>query len=274
MLQSKRSGYLRFLNDTNISNLNGYPKDSLTYYFPPASFTDSCWSIFDPIRNKFYYPRKLGITKEQLSKSWNVPLEYIHETTKIDSFLLKLCSYHLYKLQVPVLHNYYLGKSIYRLFTVPGLGGSTSIITLVADKNSFYVVTKELDHPIEDPFEIVHYIDTNGIDSIVPYKPKPNPYTINDTEFISKYDFMQIDSLIRDSNFINSPFYYNDITSTDAYGVLFEIHNENGYYYSFRWDPRPNTPFRKVIDLFRSLSNIDKKEIAYYEKVYYGKNTK
>lgn len=103
-----------FLSDSAISDNYGKPNDSLTLYFPQKIFLDST-----KIEDVFFYK--------------------------------KLWSFSLYKINEPILCNYYLNKEVYRLI-IDRLFSRTFIIRIEKNKDTIFMVTKSLNRRITYPF--------------------------------------------------------------------------------------------------------------------------
>lgn len=234
-------GYIPYTNDTTLSDKQGNIKN-LSTYFPVRSMFDSFWIAYDEkyINNQAYH-RKSSASKEWVARYYNMPPEKIRDTVMLDSFSLQFPSDYLRNMKEPLLHNFYLGKTIYRLSNVPGIMGEIFSIAIEKDGDSCFVSTK------------------------MTFKREYN-LAFDDRIAISQKDFNTIDSLIRHSNLTLLPYQFDDsIKVNDADGLLLEIHDSNGYYYIFRWYCREDI-LNKIMASFFVTSNLERKQYSLMEK--------
>jgi hypothetical protein len=101
-----------YLKDTLISNINGIPKDSLTYYFPKKIYRDSSFIL-----------------------------------SNLDTFKLDWYSVDLKCFQEPILFNFYLKKDIYRFLWLRSFNDDV-LISIEKTNDRITLNTKKLDrHP-------------------------------------------------------------------------------------------------------------------------------
>jgi len=168
--------------DKSVSNTNGKPKDSLTFYFPTAIKRDT-----------------------QIVK------------TKIDTFSLNRFSSVLYAAREPILYNFYLGHDIYRLLWLR-TWHKPVIISINKNGNRVWLTIKELDrqprfHDMTYVKPIIRDLLPNGeidttkkydtemhIDSIVKGDRKAN-MTLNETKELTDKDWTEFENLIQKSSF-------------------------------------------------------------------------
>jgi hypothetical protein len=130
-------GYIPYSQDPNISDKNGSPRKLETQFLP----------------REFQY-------------------KHLHDTLVIDSSTSKMCSEALYHLREPVLNNYYLNKTIYRLTVIPGTISNHSSISFIKENNEYYILTKMLANRYQSYSTELHVIGSKGNDSIIPYRQK------------------------------------------------------------------------------------------------------
>jgi hypothetical protein len=140
-----------FFNDSSLSEINGNPKDSLSFYFPKKLF-------YDTVRFIVYNGDTIYINSNQNVDSFIVHRKFVKNVVQIlDSTNVKdvsstanFWSFSLFKMDEPILYNFYLNKEMYRLI----IGRSLSkffIIDIIKDKDSIFIITKGLNRQVRYP---------------------------------------------------------------------------------------------------------------------------
>lgn len=261
---AQQSKILPFAYRESISDSQGKPKDSTTFYFPLIVFTDTFHGInyFDP-ESKFRFSSRvcddINTEKDEISKAKHIPLSDLTDTTEvhIDSFLLQWFSLELLKMDEPVLFNYPLNKEVYR-FTWLRSFHRPVVIKIERENDNFYVTTKMLERDVEDPYYMVHDHKTELI------TPDNNiPFEVNRRVNLPQGDYVQLMSLVNSMDLYNMPYapYTPCSIGNDGAEWIFEVQNKNGYYCVHRWSPRKNTSLRLLGELMIRLGNLTKERI-------------
>jgi hypothetical protein len=210
-----------------LVNYNGY---SVKPYFPINTFLDSLEIVNSTTKRK----------------------EYL---VQIDSFSLAWYSFDLTTMNEPILCNEYLGKEIYRFSCFPAFNPPVTI-TLEKEGDSIYLTTKKTNKIPQLPF--IHVFE-NGKE----IKRQDSIYlAINDKRILKQEDYQKFRDLLNTTRIsCLSP---KGITQLGVDGSewIFEIHNENGYYYNIRWTPDKNTAIKQIGEFLIGLSAA-KKERRY-----------
>ncbi len=195
--QKKTANYL-YPQKVTISSPTGKPSNSLTAYFPDSVFYDS-----------------------------------VYKAVQLDKFAEDEFSAILFAAKEPILHNYYLGKRIYRLVRIGGLI-QPHVFTFYEKNRRYWMTTKMLDHIPNDLNQLIHYISPNGmkVDSIIKGDRKAN-LLVNKTKELTIKEWAEFKRLILtlDSNELQ-PIYQsaNGYSGGCDYGFpFFEIHEPNRY---------------------------------------------
>lgn len=214
--------------NSNISDYKGKPKDSLTLYFPTVIQRDS---------------QKINI--------------------EIDSSRLKWYTSALYMAKEPILYNYYLGHSIYRLLWL-GSFDKPVILSLNKDGRKVWLNVKKLDRQpnylnmrwkvLFTPPEVT---DENGktfspdlskweelpIDSIYSKENRTAKIIYNQTKELTVKEWKEFETLLQACSFWTThPFQRCD--GFDGALCLIEGHLKDKYWYVDKWSPRDD--FRKA----------------------------
>jgi hypothetical protein len=109
---------LPFKNNPSVSDIYGIPRDSMTSYFPDSLFYETKAHEFDSIEFDYKVKRR---------------------------------SYLLYKMNEPILSNYFLNKEIYRI-TIIRAFGKPIVIRVDKDKDGILIEVKKINRNITYPF--------------------------------------------------------------------------------------------------------------------------
>lgn len=211
--------------DTTISETNGTPRDSLSFYYPTTIQKDT-----------------------QIFK------------TDIDTLILNRFSSALYSAQEPILFNYYLGHDIYRfswlrafhrpvVFTLHKDGEKVWLTTKILDKQPNYmeiktiafVPPKILPNGEIDTTESMRY-DELAFDSVIKPDRKAN-IVMNETKQLSEKEWKEFENLLNDYSFWHAK-PYEKSSGLDGSRWTIEGHLKDNYWFVNRWSPRDN--FRKA----------------------------
>lgn len=141
-----------FINDSALSSIDGKPLDSLSSYFPKKLFIDSIrYFVYDRDTFDFKSYENLDtlIKYRKLIKEKVQVLDSLR--TEDVSFLTKLWSFALFKMEEPILYNYDLHKEVYRLI-IDRSFSKFFIIHIEKNNDSIYVITKGLNRQVGYPF--------------------------------------------------------------------------------------------------------------------------
>ena len=181
-----------------ISSPTGKPFNSLTAYFPDSVFYDS-----------------------------------VYKAVQLDKFADDEFSAILFAAKEPILHNYYLGKPVYRLVRIGGLI-QPHVFTFYEKNKRYWMTTKMLDHIPEVINQLVKSISPNGmkVDSIIKGNRNVN-LKVNKTKELTIKEWAEFKRLILtlDPNELE-PIYQssNGYSGRCDYGFpFFEIHEPNRY---------------------------------------------
>lgn len=205
-------------NET-ISNVQGVPNDSLTYYFPDSITFDS--QVFQ---------------------------------TNLEVFKLNWYSSALFSAEEPILFNYYLGHDIYRFLWLRSFH-KPMVFSLHKDGNKVWLSTKQLNKQPQfiditwskfvEPFMTADgEIDTanldekyhNRVDSVIKADRKAN-IILNQTKQLSNEEWAEFESLLNASSFWTS----NPLETSfglDGSEWIIEAHLKEKYWFVSRWSPK------------------------------------
>jgi len=211
--------------DTTVSGVNGIPKDSLSFYYPPTIQKDT--QIF---------------------------------MNDIDTVMLIWFSSALYSAQEPILYNYYLGHDIYRFLWLRSFH-SPVVFSIHKDGDKVWLTTKELDkQPYFMEIDYVKFvppvilpngeIDTTGsnnnndlpVDPVSKADRKAN-IVLNETKQLSTKEWKEFEKLLSDYSFWSAK-PYEKSSGFDGSEWIIEGHLKNKYWFVNRWSPKDN--FRKA----------------------------
>lgn len=212
--------------DQAISNIQGIPKDSLTFYFPAT-----------------------------------IQLDTNIVTTEIDTFMLNWFSSALYSAKEPILYNYYLGHDIYRFLWLRSFH-RPAIISLHNDGAKVWLTTKELNKQPEflDEYTPINFVapklltdgeyDTTEVvktkkqkSEIIKRADRKANITFNQTISLTEKEWTEFEFLLSSCSFWTSqPFIKTH--GFDGAEWIIEGHLKNKYWVVNRWSPRGN--FRKA----------------------------
>lgn len=141
-----------FCESESICNSDGTPKDSLSKYFPAQLFIDSIPSFLD---GGSLYKLNYFWSKKDYVERFGKSLESLKDTFQVveDTFLLKIMSYTLYKMQEPILYDHYLDRSVYRMISLRAFNPPI-VVRIEKYKDSVVVVSKKLNKCITYPFMV------------------------------------------------------------------------------------------------------------------------
>lgn len=172
---AQQTGYMHYLNNPFITDAKGQPKIPVQYY-PPSTFIKYVWDVYD-VDTKQHHNEPLWIPKERLG---GYGLENVKLGTETRDWMLNNISYTLHYLGEPVLYNYYIGKTVYRVFSQAGLMNFDYVIDIVKEADSQYLY-------IKIPMGRVGELYSNSLDSlgrmILP-TAKPDIYTHTDNRLL------------------------------------------------------------------------------------------
>lgn len=219
MTKSEKDNYLK---DPKISNTQGIPKDSITFYIPTSIRQDT------------------GILK-----------------TEIDTFMLNWFSSALYSAKEPILYNYYLGHDIYRFLWLRSFHRPV-VISLHKDGIKVWLTTKELDKEPEfmDWLKPIKFIapkilpngDYDTTDLKNTEEPKREVFKkadrkaniiLNQTKKLTEKDWTEFETLLSNCSFWNS-IPYIKMLGCDGSEWTIEGHLKNKYWFVNRWSPEDN----------------------------------
>lgn len=215
-----------YSNNPRISNRQGVPKDSLTFYFPTSISQDT------------------GIVK-----------------TEIDTFTLNWFSSALYSAKEPILYNFYTGHDIYRFLWLRSFHRPV-VISLHKDEDKVWLTIKELDKqpefmdmlkPIKffepkrlpngdyDTTRIVIDIETER--EVIKKADRKANIILNHTKKLTEKEWKEFETLLSNCSFWTSKPYI-DVLGCDGSEWTIEGHLKGRYWFMKRWSPRDN--FRKA----------------------------
>lgn len=214
-----------YSNNPEISNRQGVPKDSLTFYFPTSISQDT------------------GIVK-----------------TEIDTFKLDWFSSALYSAKEPILYNYYTGHDIYRFLWLRSFHRPV-VISLHKDEDKVWLTIKELDKQPEfmDELKPIKFFvpkllpngdyDTTRIEDteepereVIKKADRKANIILNQTIKLTEKEWKDFETLLSNCSFWTSK---SDIEALGCDGAEWTIegHLKDKYWFVNRWSPRDN--FRK-----------------------------
>lgn len=227
----------------DITNENGLPRDSLSFYF----------STFEPVDT--------------------TQIEFVRDT-----FLQNYFSTNLYAFKEPILFNNYLGRDIYRFlwlrsFHLPmvfSLADSNGMITLTTKKLDRQPLYRDYAyypeyHPEQDSiyrkrgYKLINQIDTleNGkTDNYTVVKADRRGYIIYDSTItLTKTDWSRFKKLLEETKFWSlTPYYWAG--HTDGAAWIIEAHTKKRYKYIVRQSP--DGKLRELGELLVELSGLKK----------------
>lgn len=223
MKESEKDNYSK---NPKITNCQGVPKDSLTFYFPTSISQDT------------------GIVK-----------------TEIDTFKLDWFSSALYSAKEPILYNYYTGHDIYRFLWLRSFHRPV-VISLHKDENKVWLRIKELDKQPEfmDRLKPIKFIapkvlpngdyDTTKIEDtkeqeieVVKRADRKANIILNQTIKLTEKEWKEFETLLSNCSFWTSKPYIEELGCDGAEWTI-EGHLKEKYWFVNRWYPRDN--FRKA----------------------------
>jgi hypothetical protein len=225
-----------------ISDTQGHPRDSTTFYFPAA---DSSYIPVDPI------------------------------TAQTESFppkRLQFASCNLLHLGAPILSNNYGGEDIYRFLWLRSFHRPV-LLTLTRQENRQTVRTQFLSKPACGPRMVSilfippgtpatqarkqqQQFDAQPPDSaLIAANRPPVQITAEETvQPISRLQWQHFQQLLLASKFQQLPSYEESGANDGAYWLL-EAHQASGYHMVFRHSPDKQEGFRKACEYLLDLSS-------------------
>lgn len=229
--QSKNDNYPK---DAKVSDMNGKPKDSLSFYFPAVIKKDTA-----------------------LIK------------TKLDSSTNNWYSKTLYAAKEPILYNYYLGHDIYRFLWLRAFSRPV-VISINKDEDKIWLAVKELNKQIDiaDMLPQITFLPPasglNGkpkvkmsIGQNIKADRKAN-LILNQTIALSERDWVEFENLLKNCSFWTMEPIDSSL-GIDGSEWIIEGHKKNKYWFVNRWSPE--NVFKDV-----GLFLIKKSELK--EKIY------
>ncbi len=259
----QQCGFIPFAHNKLTCDSNGVPKDSLTYYFPFEYFYDSIHyaNYIDP-ELKLEMRRMIGdccSSLESLSKELHIPMSsfWYSDEKKIDTFKESWYSYELYKMNEPVLYNYFLGKETYRFTWLRSFDLSV-VIKLEKIGDEIFITTKEFNKMIELPF--YKELDSQGHEIVRNFNVE---FAQNNTVRKKNIAYNKLIHILKQKNFYNNPHlpYRPCSIGTDGSEWIFEAHTKDGYYFMNRWTPSEGSDLRAVGEYLISLSSLGKERM-------------
>jgi hypothetical protein len=223
----------------SISDNQGKPKDSLTFYFPAS-----------------------------------IQLDTNIVTTEIDTFMLNWFSSALYAAKEPILYNYYLGHDIYRFLWLRSFNRPV-IISLHKDRTKVWLTTKQLNKEPEflDEYTPVDFVPPKLLPNEEGYttevvKTKKHKrelikkadrkanITFNQTISLTKKEWTEFETLLNSCSFWTSKPCI-DFSGCDGSRWIIEGQLNNKYWFINRWSPRDN--FRNAGEYLIKKSGLNEK---------------
>lgn len=242
---------INFKNDISLSNENGKPIDSTTLYFPLEMFIQKYkWFIYRDPWSKETIRRQVSKSELQIFET-ELSKFKIKDSTSFsspDTSINKGISYDLFKLNEPILYNFYLGKETFRFTCLSSIYPPVTI-RIEIENNETKIFTKQLERMIGSILII------NNTDTIFP--DNNIPLSINTERVLSYGEIERIRKVIDSTNFYrHDPF--SRIYGVDGSEWIFESHSSKGYYFLYRFDPDATDPVYILGDYFLRLSDIKK----------------
>jgi len=151
----------------------------------------------------------------------------------------------LYKMQEPLLSNYYLGKEIYRFTLAHTLLNTSFLIKIEKTGKGTFVTTKEL----------VNHGKPSGVFDTATGSGNYSSYTLdlNEQAALDPVDYAALRALV-DTFFAHpvSP----DRMCIDGSEWTLEVSSATGYYIVKKWSPAKGDPLRKIGELMIDLSKL------------------
>lgn len=218
--QPTKLGKDNYIKDQKISNSQGVPKDSNTFYFPAFIQQDNDLVKID-----------------------------------IDIFKQNWYSSALYSAKEPILYNFYLGHDIYRFLWLRSFHRPV-VISIHKHKDKVWLILKELNKQPEflDEYTSVKFVapdnDTTLVENtkdqkfeIVKKADRKAHIILNRTVKLTENEWTEFEMLLSKCSFWDSR------PTIEIYGLdgsewIIEAHLKNNYGVMNRWSPDDN--FRKV----------------------------
>jgi hypothetical protein len=195
----------------------------------------------------------------QLSRKYNLPLNAFTDRweKKTDSFLLSWFSFTLYKMNEPLLSNFYSGHEVYRFTWIRSFNEPVVIRVDKTDKGILMTTKKLGGHPPTVPYAIARSRQTfPALDYPAAYSY--NPFWVDTTRNMNEEDFTELISLIDTVKLYSLPsmVHHQCLWGSDGAEWIIEAQKADGYYCAYRWSPRKHTPLNDVGRLMIKLSGL------------------
>ena len=230
-----------YLKNISISNEQGLPKYSTTFYYPSTIRKDT------------------NIVK-----------------TGIDSFILNWYSSALYAAKEPILYNYYLGHDIYRFLWLRSFHRPV-VFSFNRDGNKIWLTTKELNKQPDffDQYAPIKFVapellpiskyDTTQIRDkekedrkIIKKADRKAEIILNQTINLTEQEWDEFETILNNCSFWTSKPYIETL-GLDGSEWIIEGHLRSKYWFINRWSPHDN--FRKAGEYLIKKSKF--KEVIY-----------
>jgi len=196
---------LCYLNDSLISDIKGFKKDSNSFFIPKYLYKDT-----------------------------------IRMESKLDSFDFVFNSLFYSYFNEPVYYNYYLGEDRYRLMETPWLGPYPYIIIIFKQKNRYFIEGKFLKQGMNYFIKEFHrlakidslgFVHESSLNTIRKMRYKSN-FTFKDSiKEISKKEWNQFKWLLDSVNFWNTLPKRDSLPTIDGSTWILEGHEKERYWY-------------------------------------------
>jgi hypothetical protein len=248
------SQMISYYNNISISDRNGVAIDSTVYFFPIDKFTQKHeWFIFkDPYTNEIKKKLSSKSLKTVYESEWSKykikdSVNFSSPDTSMDQWF----SFDLYKLQEPILYNFYLCKDIYRFTWLRSFQPPVTIRIEIYN-NTAKIYTKRLERSIGHI--MLKSLGNNKYDTI--YPNNNIPLVIDLVKEISLSEVDRIEHIIDSTKLYNSDL-FEEIYGLDGSEWIFETHTKAGYFYANRFTPSNEESVYIIGMYFISLSGLE-----------------
>lgn len=260
---AQKNGVIPYKNDARISSVSGTPKDSLTFFFPYDKFIDTTHLIKAEVNRHgriYNYESSIGTNGEfesitDAAKHYQIDPRIFKEDvqTHCDSFVLGWFSYILYKMDEPILYNYYLGGEIYRFTWIRSFHRPV-VISIKKNKKALCISTKML---ARQP-DLSKEMDEQTGREIM--KNNNIPFAVNKSRRMTLGEFSNFTSILSKNNIFSENYRDEQNGGTDGSEWIFEMQNKNGDYFMYRWSPKPST-LRNIGEFLIKHSSLVNEEV-------------
>ena len=230
-----------------VSDAQGHPRDSTTFYFPAA---DSSYIPADP----------------SIAAAESAP-----------PYRLRFASCNLFHFGAPVLANYYLGSTTYRFLWLRSFHRPV-LLTLTWQASGATLRTQLLSKPACGPKAAsIRFIPPNAspaqirkmelafqkrladpaVQQEIAEANRPPVQVISEetTRPVAPQQWQRFEQLLRESGFETSPAYSESWVNDGAYWLL-EAHQPGNYHFVFSHSPAKQDGFRKACEYLIELSSV------------------